>query len=552
MGWNRKIIALSIFLFAFIAMEAQVSQNRYLVYFSSKENTPYSISQPSAFLSDRAIVRRQNQDIAIDSKDLPIDPANIQMVRDLGAITVLAQVKWFNAILIESTDFTALQALLQTDGIDRLEVSTVIPTQPGMEAVFWQKPTLKKADSDYGPSLNQIEMLNGVELHNDGFAGQGKWIAVMDGGFSNTNTAAAFETLRAENRILHTENFVDGNADVYQRSGHGSYVLSTMAGLQVDSLIGTAPQASYGLFITEDVGQERRIEEAFYAVGLAYADSAGYDIVNTSLGYTQFDVIEDNYTYSDMDGNTALITNASDVAASRGMLMVSSAGNLGNQPWFHIGAPADGDSVLAIGSVDSQEIVSPFSSRGPSFDGRVKPNVMAQGSAAVLSDLESGIFTANGTSFAAPIVSGLAACLWQAHPAATSMQVHRAIEMSAHLFEMPNDSMGFGIPDFEIARQILDQVLSIEDGETEKEAGKIFPNPYSGGALNVVLPAGATRASYRIFDLTGRMRAGSGLVAAQELGSRIAADFGKFGAGVYLIAFVTNGGERFISKLHVQ
>lgn len=530
----------------------QVAENRYLVFFTDKANTPFSISNPSAYLSQRALDRRNAQDIPIDARDLPVDPAYVEAVQNLGDVQILYRLKWSNAILIETTDPDVLQNLPGISGFDRLELSHVFHS--ALEPV--SKPlTPSKSDSDYGPSFNQIEMLNGLGLHNDGFRGAGKWIAVLDAGFTNGNTAAVLDSLQADERVLETYNFVDGHTDVYQRSGHGTQVLSTMAGYQVDSLIGTAPEASYILEITEDVTQERRIEEAFWEVGAEYADSMGADIITSSLGYTTFDVIDDNYPISALDGNTALITKAADIAASRGILVITSAGNSGNDPWHFIGFPADGDSVLAIGAVDPFGTVTDFSSRGPSADGRVKPNVMAQGGHTVISDLGNGIQTGNGTSFASPVLAGMAACLWQAFPDATAWEVFQAIQKSASLFEMPNDSMGYGIPDFGIARDLLQQVLAVESpmGFDKMQPLRLSPNPYSGGAIQVSVPllAGVSFVA-SVHSLSGKtILARDKFSDVSAFENRLAGVLQKSTSGVYLV-YLQESEKVFVGKVVVR
>ena len=514
MDLNKALISTCLVLSAF-TLKSQIGFDKYIVYFSDKDNTPYSLSQPEAYLSQRAIMRRQNQNIAVDEKDLPIDPQYIQIVLDLGDVELLAKMKWLNAILIETTDPAVLEAIEGLGNVTRLEIAP-ITSGSNPEVDPERGYALPKTDADYGPSFNQINQLNGLGLHDDGFQGQGIWIGVMDGGFTNVPTAAVFEFLNSDSRILATYNFVDRNTDVYQRSSHGTAVLSTMAGFQIDSLIGTAPQASYVLCITEDVLTEQHSEEAFWIAGAAYADSIGVDILNTSLGYTTVDDGLTQYGYPDMDGNTALITIGADIAASRGMLVVNSAGNSGNSDWFYIGAPADGDSVLAIGSVNAMGDANGFSSRGPSFDGRVKPNVMAQGGQTVVTDGGGGIATSNGTSFSSPVLAGMAASLWQAYPTATAWQVHQAIEASASLFTNPNDSMGYGIPDFEVARAILNGVVSNVNEREKRQSFGIFPNPYSEGVLSIVAPDdGRTYEVITVWDVSGRM------IAHQQLNSTI-------------------------------
>ncbi len=523
---------------------AQVGPNRYIVYFSDKDNTPYSVDQPAEYLSDRAIQRRASQGIAINETDLPVDPNYVQMVRDLGDVEVLAQLKWFNAILIKTFDPAVLQGISELESVDRLEVSIAFSGHSELETQPVRSRS-QKSDEDYGPSLNQIEMLNGLGLHEDGFMGQGMWIAVLDAGFRHMNTAAVFEDFWANDRLIGKVNFVDQNTTVFTRSNHGTQVISTMAGFQQDSLIGTAPESNYLICITEDVDQERRVEEAYWVAAAAFADSVGVDIINTSLGYTTFDVVDENYTYADLDGQTTLITRGSDMAASKGMLIVTSAGNNGDDPWFFIGAPADGDSVLAIGSVDPDGLVSSFSSRGPSFDGRVKPNVMAQGRDAVFTDLGEGISQGNGTSFASPILAGMAACLWQEHPNATAWQVHQAIEMSAHLYDMPNDSMGYGIPNFEMARALL-QPTKTEDHTRSVRSFQVFPNPMLGNDLEWISPfAEGAEIEISIRDITGREIVRQ--IAASQTRQMLSLPE-SLTSGIYLIT-LSDGDTQFVSRV---
>jgi len=538
------------FVFACLFSQAQVSENRYLVYFTDKDNTPFSIDQPADFLSQRAIERRSNQGIDITVQDLPVDPAYISEIQELGDLEIIYSLKWFNASLIETTDPQVLDAIESMENVDRLEVSTWLEGQdelPELQRYTFQS----KTGEEYGPSLNQIDMINGLPLHEDGFTGEGLWVGVFDGGFLFTNTAAALSDLYNSERLLHKQNFVDGNEDVYIRSTHGTRVLSTMAGFIQDSLIGTGYGASYGLFITEDVTEERRIEESNWVRAAEYADSAGYDIINTSLGYTVFDVIEDTYTYADMDGETTLITRGSDIAASKGMLIVSSAGNSGNSDWYYISAPADGDSVLAVGAVNPEAASASFSSRGPSFDGRVKPNVCAQGGPAVFTDLGDGIATGNGTSFSSPIIAGMAASLWQAYPqAATAWQIHQSIEQSANLYANPNDSLGYGIPDFEMARNLLDAILSTSDVERENSL-VVFPNPVSlNQVLNIELPREYSgELNLRIFSISGKIQFARVINSSGISLYSLNLNSSALSAGIYILELQDARGVSYRQKL---
>jgi subtilisin family serine protease len=395
-------------------------------------------------------------------------------------------------------------------------------------------------------------MINGIPLHEAGYTGEGVWIGVFDGGFSFALQDLSLQNLMNSDRVLGTKNFVDGDDDVYQRSTHGSYVLSTMAGNLEDSLIGTAPDASYLLCITEDVQVERRIEEANWAAAAEYADSVGIDVINTSLGYTLFDSDEESYTYEDLDGSTTLITRASNIAAEKGMLIVTSAGNSGNSSWFYIGAPADGDNVLAIGAVRPDETIASFSSRGPRVDGAIKPNIVAQGQSTVLANLGDGIRTANGTSFSSPIIAGMAASLWQAVPQASSEELFDAIEQSAHLYQNPNDSLGYGIPDFELALEELQQVTGTRELSSGKNELTIYPNPIAEGEmLNFKVPEDfGSVITFELFDITGKMVVNRRLPAYDGL-ARLQS-MPALNNGFYIVSIRSESGRLAASKLVIQ
>ena len=320
-------------------------------------------------------------------------------------------------------------------------------------------------------------MLNGDILHDMGYRGQGKVIAVLDGGFLNANTLDVFDSLWQNNQILGTHDFVNGGQVLFDGHPHGSMVLSCMGGNYPGELIGTAPKASYWLLRSEDTGSEYRIEEYNWVSAAEYADSVGADVINSSLGYSDnFTDPGQNHTYSEMDGNTTPCTIGADMAAKKGILVVNSLGNSGNSDWYYLGAPSDGDSVLGIGAVTENGSYASFSSHGPSYDGRVKPDVVAQGSGAYVVDPYGGGFGYNsGTSFSSPIMAGMVTCLWQANPALNNMQIADAVSKSASQYLSPDDMLGYGIPDFVLANNIL----TIIDGPGEEIATmNIYPNPF--------------------------------------------------------------------------
>ena len=439
------------------------AQDRYVVQLTDKNNSPYSISTPSAYLSPRAIQRRTNQGIAVDISDLPVNPSYIIGLAATGA-TVLSHSKWLNTVTVQTSSQAVLNNIDALPYVDTIKnVGRYAHGINNQDTDKFRKETLMKnnlslaienraaatASFDYGPSLNQIAMLGGDVMHDNGYTGMGIVIAVIDAGFYNADNMVVFDSLRANNQILGTWDFVSNDANVYDDDPHGSEVLSIMGGNWPGNIVGTAPKANYWLLRSEDNTSENIIEEYNWATAAEFADSAGADVINSSLGYTEFDNPAQNHTYADMEGNTCPSSRAADFAAAKGMVVEVSAGNEGNSPWMHISAPADADSILATGAVDDMENYVGFSSVGPSADGDIKPNVAAQGAGTFVADIfNGGVFPGSGTSFAGPLISGMAACLWQCHPNASNMEIINAIQHSASQFNNPDSLLGYGIPDF--------------------------------------------------------------------------------------------------------
>lgn len=481
---------------------AQIAPGKYFVAFTDKNGTPYSISLPQAFLSQRAINRRSAQGINITVQDLPVTPAYVDSVIARGA-TVLNKTKWLNGVIIQTTDtniLNSIRGLPFVSGLKHLQANGTLLKNFTFnnkieELNAGQIPS--PSPDQYGQALGQLQMLNGDFLHSLGYTGAGMLIAMMDAGFNGVNVIPAFQSQVANGKILFTHDFVDGDSDVFAHSGHGTATFSCIAANLPGYMIGTAPDAEYILLRTEDVSSENIIEEYNWACGAEVADSAGADVFNTSLGYTTFDNPLYNHSYSDMNGDSAVITIASDIAASKGILVVNSAGNTGAA---HINAPADGDSVLAVGAVDQDEVIADFSSHGPSFDGRVKPNVCAQGLNTYLA-FENGAFgTSGGTSFSSPIIAGMAACLWQAFPQRSNMEIFNAIEQSADRYTHPDSLYGYGIPD--MARAWL--LLNGNQPPAEDAILNVYPNPFTISCTVTFYTAQTGSAHLEIFDVAGK------------------------------------------------
>ncbi|KAF0236885.1 MAG: peptidase s8 and s53 subtilisin kexin [Prolixibacteraceae bacterium] len=473
-----KYLFLFFILFGFFYSVNSKAQEYYWVGFSDKKDTRFSLSSPGDYLSERAIQRRIRQNIIIDSLDLPVNQNYIDEVVKIGASFIHAS-KWLNGITVKAeTDSFAVKV----SKLPFVMEFQLTKGQAKKSAVQKFNDTSGHIDfhidkSFYGLSVSQTSILNGQFLHNQNYLGQGMHIAVLDGGFYHADRYPAMDSLWANNQILGTKDFVDPTVDFFKTHYHGMSVLSCIGGNVPGKLIGTAPKASYWLIRSEDTGSEFLIEEDNWVAAAEFADSAGVDIINSSLGYTEFDDPQMNHTYYDLDGKTTRVTRGANIAASRGILVFSSAGNQGNKPWKYLVAPSDGDKVTGVGAVNKDSIPAGFTSLGPAFGGKTKPNVTALGWNTYLQKSDGSFGYLSGTSFSSPVMAGMAACLWQSQPHATAEQIKSAIEMTAHLYGNPNDLMGFGIPDMYRAWQLLLN-LSTSTPEVSKQWAA-YPNPVS-------------------------------------------------------------------------
>lgn len=480
----KKNILLGFLIITFLGLQAQVAPNKYYVQFTDKNNSPYSINHPEAFLTARAIARRQAYNIPIVENDLPVNPQYLQGVAATGA-QLLNPTRWLNGVTIYTTDSTVLAAVQALPYVDHTVLASY--GKPGKKSFFEKEsfsediPDTYKNDRNtatynYGLAYNQIHQINGTGLHDMGYRGQGMVIAVLDAGYIGVDTHPVFDSLWANNQILGTKNFVTPGDQVFTQFWHGREVLSCMGADDPGLMIGTAPKASYWLLLSEDISSENVIEEYNWVSAAEFADSVGADVINSSLGYIAFDNPAFSHPYSDMDGNTCISTIGADIAASKGILVTNSAGNSGNNqtfPW--IGAPADGDSVFTIGAVDGNGNRAVFSSQGPTYDGRIKPTVMAQGQGTAVANDTNGVSFGNGTSFSSPVMAGMSACLWQAYPDKNNMDIMDAIKQSASMHSSPDNYMGWGIPDFMEAYSLI---TSVERKIQSNRLVLVYPNPF--------------------------------------------------------------------------
>lgn len=472
---NKNLLV--IFAFLIVTAIGSSAQDYYWVAFTNKDNTSFSLASPEEYLSTRAIERRIKQNIKIDSLDLPVNSEYISEVLELGAEFVHAS-KWLNGITVKANADSFAVQVIRLPFVKEIQLTKPkIKTKSYFDKfnIGGKIDYLKIDSSLYGLSVFQTAIINGQFLHNQNFKGQGKHIAVLDAGFFHADKYYAFDSLWANQQILGTRDFVQPDSEFFRTHYHGMSVLSCMGGNVPGHLIGTSPKASFWLLRSEDTGSEYLIEEDNWVAAAEFADSVGVDLINSSLGYYMFDDPAMNHAYSDMDGNTTRVTQGANIAASRGILVFSSAGNSGGNSWKYINAPSDGDRVIAVGAVNRDSIPASFTSYGPAYGGKIKPNVSALGWNTYMQKEPGSFGFANGTSFSSPVMAGIAACLWQAFPNATALDVKNAIEKSANRYDNPDERIGYGIPDMKKAFQYLTNLSSAAYKKPKQWIA--YPNP---------------------------------------------------------------------------
>lgn len=417
------------------------------LYLNNKGISPYKITEPEKFLSPAAIERRFLREISIDESDFPISEKLIDEIKNLDFAPV-TQSKWLKTLVIETSDSSKIDEIKGFTYIDSVKCvwngEGRTDTYPCNEDTSRFVSQNIKLELEYGYADNQIRMLNGIALHERGFNGKNMRIAVIDAGFMNVNRIDAFSGIS----LLGVRNMTFPNHSFYCEDEHGTKVLSCMAANLPGIMTGTAPQAEYLLIKSEDTRGEFPVEEDFWVAAVEFADSVGIDVISSSLGYYKFDNIPAYYSHADIDGKTALTSKAAEIASQKGILLVSSAGNEGNSGWGKITFPADAENILTVGSITIDKQKSSFSSVGLTADFRIKPDIVALGSNCCVISSAGQIQTINGTSFSAPIVAGLAACLWQGFPLLKNTEIIQLIRKSSSQYQRPDVQLGYGIPDF--------------------------------------------------------------------------------------------------------
>jgi hypothetical protein len=527
----KKLLLIGFFLLSLFGY----AQEDAWVYFNDKPNAQTFLDSPLTMLTQRALDRRTAQGIALSVSDAPIEQTYIDQITIASGIEIKAQSKWLNCLHIRGsvTDIEALTSLTFVNHIRYADhsLNAKMPQARTINAVNKQLDT--QEIFAYGNSLNQVSMLNAHLLHQQDYTGSGKIIAVLDSGFSAVNTIIPFNRMFNNGLYLGGYNYVGGNTDVFSTHNHGTMALSCMAGFVDGQLVGTAPDAQYYLFITEDISGENPVEESYWVQAAEEADRVGADVISTSLGYFGYDNPNYSYAYSDMTGDKAFASQGANIAFSKGMIVLASAGNSGNSSDPYIGVPAEATNVLAIGAVQFNEEYATFSSIGPSFDGRVKPDVMAKGQGTTLSNTSGNVVTASGTSFSCPVMAGAVTSFWQAIPWASNQQVVDFVKQSADRFMDPTDQFGYGIPDFQLALNMAQ--LSVNEDTIGRFL--VYPNPLND-KIFVSFPNGFEVAKMSLFNNLGQM------VLEKEIISNEAVSLEYLTSGMYYYKIKSNSLEQ--------
>jgi serine protease AprX len=489
---NRALVSLVLM---FMCGVVFAQDGKYMIFFSDRNGSTYSISNPQAYLSQRSLDRRARNNILITENDLPVNEDYVLQVSNTGA-SVLHVSRWINGVLV-AADEGQLVAISNLTFVTKAEY--VAPPGPAVGGRI-RKSNQKKDSSLELANRMQSSMIGLDDMHGEDISGSGVVVAILDAGFEGVDIVPAYEHLRSEGRIQMTADIIGNSGSVFQYDNHGSEVLSVMAARIENSYAGGAFGATFQLFVTEDVGSEYRIEEYNWLIAAEKADSAGADIINTSLGYNLFDDPSMDYSKDQLDGKTAVVSQAAQMALAKGMVVVVSAGNEGNNQWKLVNPPADVEGVITVGSVTSIGSVSGFSSVGPTADGRIKPDVVALGSGVSVIKSSGSLGFATGTSVAAPLVASLAAGLMQKFPDLTVNQLVEAIVQSGSMAGQPNNEMGYGVPHYLAAIEWLN-----EDPPPPIPPERIiYPNPVTDRILidlGAFLPVNAT---VRVYGLSGQ------------------------------------------------
>lgn len=533
---------------SFLFLDACLAQSnpRYFVLFKDKNNATFSVDKPAEFLSARAIARRTRQNISITTRDFPVNPGYIFAIKQLGASVIFTS-RWFNGAVVEATaaQLADIKKLPFYKSIEfDLPVANITGKSPGVERIAAKLEA--EEELNYGNMNAQLALMDVPQLHTKGFHGENMLIAILDNGFLNADQVGFLKPLRDAKKIVDTYDFMGRETNVFNDGSHGLHVMSTMAANQPGSMIGAAFEANYALYRTENDFLESPYEEITWLMAAERADSVGADVINSSLGYSEFDAEFDkpeyNYTYQDLDGKTTIVSRAARYATRTGMLVVCSAGNEGNKVWQYVTAPADVDSVLTVGATNYERVYTALSSVGPNAAGQQKPDVAAVGLGSVIGNASGNVASSNGTSFSSPLIAGFATILWQAYPNLSAQQLINVIKKSGHQASAPDNLLGYGVPSAVKAEQIIQEDYTPlgTEGDLLKEI-VLSPNPVLDNASLTIPPhLIGKKATLSLYGLNGAVLSVSEarLTTVQPIAAN------QLSAGLYLVKIRIDSHEK--------
>ena len=463
-----------LFLLLFCTLSV-TAQDKYWIYFTDKGQSLAKVnwtevrSQFSERSLDRRSLRSQSKSL-LDITDVPVWQPYLAAIEKYGVRSVVIS-RWLTAVSAE-LDETQMSELRRLRFVADIRHVRRGQRRPETESLSKSHAPFSPEALDYGASLTQNALINVPKVHAAGVTGEGVLIALLDTGFSLVHEAVSGVNVVAAHDFINNDDNVDNEeGDPSGQNSHGTKVLSIVGGYAPGNLIGPAFDADFLLAKTEDVSSETQVEEDYWIAAAEWADQHGADIISSSLGYIDW------YKYSDMNGQTAPITRAADMAVEKGIVVLSSAGNEGDTSWRYITAPADGFNVITVGAVDEFGVIAGFSSLGPTSDGRIKPDVVAMGVGNVFAYPSGvGFGQGNGTSFSCPMVAGTAALILSAHPELTPKQVRQALVQTADRATQPDNTYGWGLVD---ALQAVNYWGSITTPADDNRLVSVFPNPFS-------------------------------------------------------------------------
>jgi len=515
------------------------------IYLSDKQNSPYSIAHPEVFLSQRSIDKRARYNIPITEEDLPVNPSYVSAIQQVSSdLHIWTKSRWTNTLTLFCYDTTSVPQVRNLACVSRvIPIGEYYFTEVRSEEHPTAKDTLMDSDTtQYGVAYQQIALHNGHLLHSEGYMGDGMLIAVLDGGWTGFQNLPAMEALYNSGRIVGTYNVLPHENGIYNLTDHGTCCTSTIACNNAYEMVGTAPNASFAFIRTEDVPVECLFEEDFWVRGAEIADSLGADVITSSLGYCDFeDTVKYPTDYSTCDGQWSIASRAATMAAHRAMIVCVAAGNEGMNTWHKLSRPSDAEDILCVGAINVDSVYAPFSGCGPSYDGRVKPDVVACGWDTYVMRADGTVMAGNGTSFATPIIAGLSACLWQAIPQLSSLEIMQIIRESGHQYDNPDTLMGYGIPDFHKA-WLQHHTDNITQYQTARRFS-VYPNPCFDSFT--ILNGNEKALRYSLFDCEGHL-----LIQGERTSEReCTISIGKHQPGIYFLRITDSTGYTEVKKL---